>query len=362
MKMLVTGGAGFIGSWVVKGLLMRGHEVVVLDNLSNGRLENIKRSMELYPGNLTFVEGDIKDVGLMKSLFEENCFDICFHLAASINVQDSIDNPVETFENDTVGAFNVMEQCRRHSPAGATGTEGAEGVAGVDGADGAEGAEGLERSEGAEGAEGKRKPCKMVFMSTCMVYDKAGMGDDSGICERHPTKASSPYAGSKIAAENIIMSYWHTYCHPVTIVRPFNTYGPYQKTGGEGGVIAIFIKNALDGSPLSIYGDGSQTRDFLYVEDCAEFVIKAGLSNQTDGHVLNAGLGKDITINQLAGMVGGGSSCIKHVEHIHPQSEIARLLCNYGKAKDLLGWEPKTNLEEGLRHTRTWIEGNYALV
>jgi nucleoside-diphosphate-sugar epimerase len=196
-----------------------------------------------------------------------------------------------------------------------------------------------------------------------MVYDMASADSLYGIDELHPTKASSPYAGSKIAAENLVMSYWHAYGHPVTVIRPFNTYGPFQKTGGEGGVIAIFIKTALDGDTLNIYGDGAQTRDFLYVDDCAEFVISAGLSGLTDGQVLNAGLGRDVMINELAEMIAAGTaSDIKHVEHIHPQSEIAKLLCNYNKAETLLGWRPKTGLEEGIRRTREWIRDNPGLI
>ena len=385
MKILVTGGAGFIGSWVVKGLLERGNEVVILDNLSNGRMENIRRldnelgkkpdqesSQKPDRGSsqkpdqessqkpdqesgkkpdrgssqkpthvfdrisdqnrrlmeYEFVEGDIRDADRLKKLFEAHDFELCFHLAASINVQDSIDDPRVTFENDTVGTFNVLEQCRNKSYL--------------------------------------NDRCKMVFMSTCMVYDAAsadgGADGGAGIDENHPIKASSPYAGSKIAAENMVMSFWHAYKHPVTIVRPFNTYGPFQKTGGEGGVIAIFIKKALCGEPLNVYGDGSQTRDFLYVEDCADFVIDAGLSNLTDGEVLNAGLGKDITINELARAIANGRSEIAHVEHIHPQSEIAKLLCNYGKAERMLGWSPKVGLEEGVRRVWDWIAANPEMV
>ncbi|MNI41123.1 dTDP-glucose 4,6-dehydratase [compost metagenome] len=186
-----------------------------------------------------------------------------------------------------------------------------------------------------------------------MVYDRCA--DESGITELHPTKPASPYAGAKVAAENMVLSYYYAYGLPTVVIRPFNTYGPYQKTGGEGGVVAIFIKNELDGKQLQIYGEGTQTRDLLYVEDCARFVVAAGFSDAVNGEIVNAGLGRDIAVNDLALLVAGDPERIRHVEHIHPQSEIQKLLCNSAKAKELLGWEPEVSLEEGIERTRAWI-------
>lgn len=309
MKALVTGGAGFIGRWVVKQLLEDGHHVWILDNLSNGRKENIEELHEAYPA-LQFIEGDIKNAALVERLFLTG-FDVCYHLAASINVQESIDDPKTTFENDTVGTFVVLEECRKN------------GV-------------------------------KIVFMSTCMVYDMAT--HTAGIRESDPVKPASPYAGAKVAAENMVLSYYYAYGLPAVVIRPFNTYGPFQKTGGEGGVMAIFIKRKLEGQELHIYGDGSQTRDLLYVEDCASFVVLAGYSDRANGEIVNAGLGRDISINDLAALIVQDPRRIKHVPHIHPQSEIPRLLCNYEKAKELLGWEPTVSLEEGIRRTEEWMK------
>lgn len=309
MNILVTGGAGFIGRWVVKRLLDDRHNVWILDDLSNGQESNIKE-FKNRSNLMEFVKGDIKDIPTLERLFT-NKFDICYHLAASINVQDSIDDPRTTFENDTVGTFNVLEQCKKNNT-------------------------------------------KVVFMSTCMVYDRAN--DEMGITERHPTKPASPYAGSKIAGENMVLSYWYAYKLPTVVIRPFNTYGAMQKSSGEGGVVAIFIKRNLEGLPLNIYGDGMQTRDLLYVEDCAEFVVEAGYSDKVNGEIVNAGLGKDISINDLALLVSNDKDTIKHVPHIHPQSEIPKLLCNYEKARTLLGWSPKTSLQEGIRKTTEWIK------
>jgi len=308
MKVLVTGGAGFIGRWVVKKLLEDRHEVWVLDDLSNGRKENLDEFAG-HPGLKEFRVGDIKDRDGLASLFRDG-FDICYHLAASINVQDSIDDPGTTFNNDVIGTFNVLEECRKNGT-------------------------------------------KMVFMSTCMVYDRAM--SDEGIDEKWPTKPASPYAGAKIAGENMVLSYYYAYGLPTVVIRPFNTYGPFQKSSGEGGVVAIFIKRQLEGETLNIYGDGTQTRDLLYVEDCARFVVEAGYSDKVNGEIVNAGLGRDISINDLAMLIAGSKDRIKHVPHIHPQSEIPKLLCNYTKAKKLLGWEPKVTLEEGISRTRDWI-------
>lgn len=308
MNMLVTGGAGFIGRWTVKKLLEEGHKVWILDDLSNGSIDNI-RDFESC-GSVEFVQGDIKDEGLLERIFTGS-FDLCFHLAASINVQDSIDDPVTTFRNDVAGTFNVLEQCRKHGT-------------------------------------------KMVFMSTCMVYDRAS--GEEGIDELHPVKPASPYAGSKIAGESLVLSYWHAYKLPAVVIRPFNTYGPFQKSGGEGGVIAIFIKNSLEGRVLKIYGDGNQTRDFLYVEDCADFIVRAGCLGNADGQIINAGTGKDITINDLAVLIAQDRSPIEHVPHIHPQSEIQKLLCDPGKAYRLLSWRSKTGIDEGIGKTEKWMK------
>lgn len=311
MNVLVTGGAGFIGRWVVKQLLSEGHNVWIIDDLSNGQMSNL-HELQAHSGLKEFVIGDIKDRELLDQLFT-NQFEICYHLGASINVQDSIDDPGTTFNNDVIGTFNVLESCR--------------------------------------------KSCtKMVFMSTCMVYDRCT--DSEGIREDHPTKPASPYAGSKIAGENMVLSYYYAYGLPTVVVRPFNTYGPFQKSSGEGGVVAIFIKRNLKGQTLNIYGDGTQTRDLLYVEDCARFVIEAGLSDAINGQIVNAGLGRDVTINQLAEMIADSPDQIQHVAHIHPQSEIQKLLCNYNKAKKLIGWEPQVSLEEGIRRTAAWITNN----
>lgn len=311
MNILVTGGAGFIGRWLVKKLLEKKHNIWIIDDLSNGRKENLEEFKD-NPYLKEIVYDTILNKEALNNLFK-NKYDIVYHLAANINVQDSIDFPRKTFFNDSVGTFDLLEHCNAQK-------------------------------------------CKFVLMSTCMVYARAS--NEDGISETHPTLAASPYAGAKLSAEHMTLSYHYAYGLPVSVIRPFNTYGPFQKTNGEGGVIAIFIKRLLNEEDLTIYGTGEQTRDFLYVEDCVDFIIKAGESKKSSGKIINAGTGKDITINHLAKVICNDESKIKHVKHIHPQSEIQKLLCNYSLAENLLDWKPSHTLEEGIEKTKIWIEEN----
>lgn len=307
MKVLVTGGAGFIGRWVVDKLLSEGIEIYVLDNLSNGREENLSE----FKSQLTaFKVEDIRNRQLVSQLFDENRFDVCIHLAAQINVQQSLENPEETFEVNVVGTYNLLEKARKYD-------------------------------------------VKMVMVSTCMVYDAAHAL--KAIDETYALNPRSLYAASKLAADMMAMSYYHAYGLPVVVARPFNTYGPFQKSNTEGGVISIFLERYLTGQTLEVFGDGTQTRDFLYVDDCADFIVKTALSDRAVGQVINAGSGCDIAIKDLALLITEDSDRIRHATHPHSKSEIAKLLCDCSKAKKLIGWKPKVSLDEGLERTKKWL-------
>lgn len=308
MNILVTGGVGFIGRWVVKNLLDKNHYVFVVDNLSNSSEDNIEEFKE--NSKFRFIKGDILDNKVLSKIFD-NKFDICIHLAAQIDVQESLDNPQKAFDVNAKGTFNLLEKV-------------------------------------------KNTKTKFVFISTCMVYDVAS--SKKAIDETHPVKPISPYAGSKLAAENLVMSFHYGFGLPSVIIRPFNTYGPFQRPNLEGSVVGLFLKKNIKGEILDVFGDGKQTRDFLYVEDCAEFVVKSALSEEVDGQIINAGLGKDISINNLAFMITKDNKRIKHVTHHHPRSEIQKLLCDYSKAKRILGWSPRYTLEEGIKKTEEWIK------
>ena len=335
MNVLVTGGAGFIGRWVVQRLLAEGHDVMAVDDLSNGRAENVKDFVD-NEHFLGLTQADVTDSGRVREIFAMREWDIVFHLAASIHVQKSIDDPGTTFRNDVVGTFNVLEAARSVFFR----------LNGLDGSASFDYASAVPKIT-------KRTP-RVVCMSTCMVYELAG---SDPIGEAHPLRPASPYAASKIAADMLALSYHNAYSMPVTVVRPFNTYGPFQKTNGEGGVVAIFLRRALSGDPLLVKGTGEQTRDLLFVEDCAEFVVAAASSRQAEGRVLNAGTGRDVTMRDLAALCKG-KSLVEHVPHDHPQAEIARLCCDASAARATLGWAPRTPLADGLEKTRQWLAEN----
>lgn len=310
MKVLVTGGAGFIGRWVVKKLLESVEcEIVVLDNLSNGERENLKEFED--NANLSeIVIGDIRDKALLSNVFQNN-FDICIHLAAQINVQKSIDNCAETFDINVLGTLNLLEESRKNK-------------------------------------------VKFVMVSTCMVYEECK--DAELIDEKHPVLPKSPYAASKLAAENFVKAYHHAYRLPTVILRPFNVYGPFQKSSSEGGVVSVFLNNKLMHEKLQIFGDGKQSRDFLYVEDCADFIVNASFSPNVIGETINVGSGTEVSINELAHKIVQDNGRIIHVNHPHPQCEINRMVCNSEKARQLLNWENKIGLDEGLMRTEQWLK------
>lgn len=307
-NIVVTGAAGFIGRWVVRELLDRGHTVHGLDDLSNGSNRNVAEFEASDLFDLTI--GDVQDRETVFELFNGD-IDACIHLAAEIDVQQSLDNPQSHFDSNVIGTQHVLEACRQTDT-------------------------------------------RLGLVGTCMVYDMVDSA--AGIDEKHPVKPASPYAGSKLATENLAESYYHGYDLPVTILRPFNTYGPFQKTGMAGGVVSIFTSRDLEGQPLKIFGDGTQTRDLLYATDCARFIVEGTFSDAAVGEVLNAGTGSDISINKLAETIATDGTEIAHVEHHHPQSEVQKLLCDPSKAEAMLGWEPEVSLEEGIERLREWLD------
>jgi nucleoside-diphosphate-sugar epimerase len=337
MKCLVTGGAGFIGRWVVERLVRSSHEVLVLDDLSNGRRENL-RELEGQRGFLGLVHGDLVDPAVLDPLFAKEPWDLVLHLGASIHVQKSIDTPEPTFRNDALGTFRVLEACRRQ-------------LFKLNGLDAEKGAFDFERDAP---RLSERRP-RVAVMSTCMVYDLAS---DEAIRETHAYRPASPYAAAKIGADMLALSYFHAYRMPVTVVRPFNTYGPFQKSNSEGGVVSIFLKRDLANEPLLVKGSGAQTRDLLYVEDCADFVVAAALSPKTEGRVVNAGTGTDISVNALAQLCCSKGNRVERVAHDHPQAEIMKLRCDPSLAHSLLGWQARISVEEGVARTRRWLADN----
>jgi len=308
MRALITGGAGFIGRHVVHWLLGRGYDVVALDNLSNGFAANLAE-FEGKKGYGGLVEGDVREEAVWGGLADTK-FDIIFHLAAAINVQDSIDDPRATFDSDVVGTFQALEFARAQTS-------------------------------------------RFIYVSTCLVYAPAV--DGTPINERYPTRPASPYAAAKLAGENLTLSYYHAYGLHALILRPFNTYGPFQRSDGEGGVVVTFLNQCLRADPLVVFGDGRQTRDLLYVDDCADLIGRAGESNAA-GSVINGGLGREIEIRDLAQKIAGTEGRVEYAPHPHAQAEVWRLVCDNAKAAQLLDWRPKTSLDDGIAKTRAWME------
>ncbi len=309
MVILVTGGAGFIGRWVVKKLLSKNYEIVIIDNLSNGSKANLSE-FKNHSNLKELIYDDIRNQDIISKLFNKYNFSICIHCAAQINVQESLDYPKRAFENNIIGTYNILEAALNVNT-------------------------------------------KVIIIGTCMVYDLAD--SNKPISEIHNIKPSSPYAGSKLAAEEFALSYYYGLKLPVVILRPFNTYGPFQKTNMEGGVVSIFVKRKIANEKLLIYGDGTQTRDLLYVEDCADFIVRASECENCIGEIINAGSGEDLSINELAMLVIGDKKHINHVPHHHPQSEIMKLVCDFSKAKRLLDWEPRTTIKEGILKVENWL-------
>lgn len=304
---LITGGAGFMGRWVAKNLLEKGNRVWILDNLSNSTELNID---EFRSRLKDFIIGDIKDRKLISDLFTHK-FEICIHLAASINVQDSIDNPQKCFNDNVLGTFNVLDECRQHKT-------------------------------------------KLVFVSSALIYVTAKRGEK--IKEEHPLNPSSPYTASKIFGENLTISYYRTYHLPVVILRPFSIYGPWQRSDSEGGVMSIFINRKLQGMPIEVFGNGEQSRDFFYIEDCAEFISRATFLGSAVGEIFNAGFGEGVKIKDLAKIIANGKTHIEFTEHPHSQAEVMAMSADSSKAEKILGWKAQTSLAEGIDRTREWLK------
>jgi len=299
-KVLVTGGAGFIGSHLTEKLVNLGADVSVLvksdimggqPNLSN--LQNVKDKIEAIPCNIS--ENDVITTII------KNKPDVIFHLAAIAFVDYSFDHPFEVIRANYIGTLNILQAAMSIN---------------------------IER---------------VVVTSSSEAY---GTAQYIPIDEKHPLNPTSPYAASKVAADRTAFSFWQTYSLPIAIIRPFNTYGPRHTYD----VIPKFIKFALKGEPLTIYGNGEQRRDFIYIDDMVDAFLIMGSDRKAIGEVVNFGSGKDVSINELAGLIiklSGSKSKIVHVEK--RLAEVDRLICDYSKAKKLFGWEPKVGLEEGLK-------------
>jgi UDP-glucose 4-epimerase len=294
-KMIVTGGAGFIGSHLVRGLANAGHEVVTVDLASpKERAEGVR-----------YEQADIRDADALKKIFEGA--DAVFHLAALPRVQYSLEHPVETNDVNVVGTLNVLLAARD---------------AGVR---------------------------RVVYSASSSAY-----GDQPvmPLKEHMLPQPKSPYGLQKYIGEHYARIFSEAYGVETVSLRYFNVYGPgASDEGAYALVIAKFFKQIREGKPLTITGDGTQTRDFTNVRDVVRANMLAAESDKVGkGEVINIGAGRNISVNQIAELIGGP------VEHIAPRLEPHDTLADNSRAKELLGWEPTVSIEEGIAELKQ-LEG-----
>jgi UDP-glucose 4-epimerase len=300
-RVLVTGGAGFIGSHLVDRLVDEAYDVRVIDNLYSGKLENIERHIK--SGKVDFVKGDIRDASLVKKSLIG--VDAVFHLAAIISVPFSVSNPELTFDVNLVGTLNLLNACS-------------------------------EKNVG-----------KFVFVSSCAVF-----GDTKilPVNENASTNPISPYAESKLLAERDCLSFQQKGLLQSVVLRFFNVYGPRQGMNDYSGVITRFINRAKEGQPLTIYGDGSQTRDFVNVNDIVQALLACIKSSGANGEVFNIGSGKPTSVTELAKTVLEFTGQDLEIRYeLARAGDIKDSYADISKAKRLLGYEPKVTLRDGLK-------------
>ncbi len=307
MKVLVTGGAGFIGSHVTDALLTRGHQVHVLDDLSGGRRENVH-------DDAVFHELDIRSDDAAQ-LIETEAFDAIFHFAAQMDVRRSVADPRFDADVNVLGFLNLMEAAR------------------------------------------KVPVSKVVFASTGgAIYGEPDPSVNGGgpQPEDHPQRPVSPYGITKLVTEKYLHFYETAYGVPYAAMRFGNVYGPRQNPHGEAGVVAIFAERLLAGLQPVIFGDGLQTRDYVYVGDVVNAVL-AAFEHEGSG-VFNVGTGRETDVNQLFGHINDITGAEAPQEHAKAKpGEQQRSVLDHSHATRILGWQPRVSLEDGLRNTVDWF-------
>ncbi len=314
MKMLITGGAGFVGSHLCDKYTKEGHTVICLDNFLSGNLMNVRHLLDCR--NFKLVKGDIRDFALLEKIMRD--VDAVFHLAAQIHVDRSYIEPKLTYEINVIGTQNVLEVARIYDAK------------------------------------------KVIYASSSEVY---GSAQYVPIDEKHPLNAPHPYGASKIAADRMCHAYIQTYGMDIAILRLFNIFGPRQRDIGYGGVISIFTRRVLNDTPPIIYGDGLQTRDYTYIDDAVRAYDLVLNHKEPIAEPINFGSGREISILNLANMIIEfcGKKGSLNPTHVEPRiGEVKRLISDASKARKLLGWAPKYDFEQGLKEFVCWYQ-NYGL-
>jgi UDP-glucose 4-epimerase len=297
---LVTGGAGFIGSNLVDALLARGHSVRVLDNLSMGKLSNLP----VGDARLTFIEGDVADAALV-SRAVAGCSAVV-HLAAVASVQASVDDPVSTHQSNFIGTLNICEAMREH---------------------------------------GVRR---VVFASSAAVYGNNGEG--VAIDEATAKAPLTPYASDKLASEHYLEFYARQHGLEPAIFRFFNVFGPRQDPSSPySGVISIFTQRAQQGLPISVFGDGEQTRDFFYVADLVELLLQALDAGQAPAGAVNVGWNQAVSLKELLAQIGDLLGGLPEVTHLDARAgDIRHSRADNGRLAREYQLPMQTSLRDGL--------------
>lgn len=304
MKIAVTGGAGFIGSHLVDALIEDGHDVTVIDNLSTGSKKNLNEKAIFY-------EDDIRDRSRMSEIFAQGNFDVVFHEAAQTLVPYSMEHPSEDAELNVMGLLAILEQCRTH------------GVK------------------------------KIIFSSSAAVY---GDNQHVPLKEDEPLCPTSFYGLTKVIAEKYIQLYHDVFGLKYVILRYANVYGERQGSHGEGGVVYVFSKMLAQGENLSVFGDGEQTRDFIYVKDIVRANV-AAMEQDISAGIFNISTRIETTINALKEILLYTSRVpVSVAYHDARPGDIYRSALDNRRAEELLAWRPKTKLLEGLRATYSYFE------
>jgi UDP-glucose 4-epimerase len=300
-NVLVTGGAGFIGSHFVDKLIFEGYGVSVLDNLSVGKLENI--ASHLKSGKVKFVQGDIRDAAVVTDCLEG--VDIVVHFAAQTSVTFSVNNPDLTFDVNAFGTQNLLKACV------------------------------------------KKNVERFVFASTCAVYGDPECLPVDESCRTNPI---SPYAESKLMGERYCLEFHEQKLLGAVVLRFFNVYGSRQGLNDYSGVITRFIDRAKRNEPLIIYGDGLQTRDFVNVADIVDAVFASMNSLGAAGEIVQIGSGKATSINELAKSILELVGLDSGISYLPPRAgDIRDSYADISKAKRVLGYKPKVTLRDGLK-------------
>ena len=303
MQALVTGGAGFIGSHLARQLAEQGHEVTVLDDGSTGDLDQL-------PTHIDTIEGDVREGGTVLQALDH--IDVVFHQAGLVSVERSIRTPHESHAINVTGTMNVLEAALI-------------------------------------------KDTRVVVASSAAIY---GQPEVVPIEESHPKRPTSPYGLDKLTADHYTRLYHDLYDLETVALRYFNVYGVGQTAGDYTGVIRVFIEQALNDEPITVHGDGEQTRDFIHVDD----VVRANLlAAETDhvGEAYNIATGKETSIRELAELIQEVTDTDSDIVHVEErEGDIERSVADIEKARESLDYDPEVSLHEGLERTIEWFESN----